>query len=79
LSEGRGITASDVELAKRRAPAFVARRRLGYVLMETARVSDELRRYATTVLRLRKIAQSDGYELLVPEAGLQLAEDADER
>jgi hypothetical protein len=79
LSEGRAIAASDLELAKRRAPAFVARARLGYVVMETARVSDDLRRYATEVLRLRKIAESDGYELFVPEAGLQLAADPGER
>jgi hypothetical protein len=73
LSEGRPLAAADLETGRRRGPAFVARSRLGYVVMETARVSLDLRRYATTVLQLQKIAESDGYELFVPLTGLRSA------
>src|SRR5262245_41087073 len=73
LSEGKQLSASDVEELKRRAPGFVSRARLGYVLVDTARTSSELRRIAIDAYGLVKLGESDGFELYAPTVGTATA------
>jgi hypothetical protein len=39
---------------------------LGYVVVSRARVTDDLRDFATVLFGLTKVADADGYELYVP-------------
>jgi hypothetical protein len=47
-------------------PEFLRATNLGYVVMNRARVSDDLRDFAILLLGLTRIAEVDGYELYVP-------------
>jgi hypothetical protein len=49
------------------ADDFMRLAKVGYVVMHTDRTSADLRDFATTLLGLTKIAESDGYELYVPK------------
>jgi hypothetical protein len=66
LSEGREITERQIERARRAAPAFLRRSRLGYVVIDTRAASPELRDMTIDILDLEKIAESDGRELYRP-------------
>jgi hypothetical protein len=69
LSEGRAVSEADLALAKRRAPEFVRQQRLGYVVVDAARTSPELRRFVVDVFGLVKIGESRGRELYRPTVG----------
>jgi hypothetical protein len=69
LSEGRHVSAKDIEVASQRAAGFVDRARLGYIVVDTERTSPALLDYAIRVFRLRKIAGADGFDLYVPTVG----------
>jgi hypothetical protein len=63
--------AAPVQIPPDRRPAgldFIERASLGYVVMETARVSPQLRRFAIDSLGLTPIAEADGFELFIPDA-----------
>jgi hypothetical protein len=66
LSEGGTIPADLFEIFKARGPSFARRSRLGYVVMHTSRTPPQLRRFATEVFRLEKIAEGDDIELFRP-------------
>lgn len=63
VSEGQKLTGGQIDRAIAGADDFVRATHLGYVVMDTARVSSDLRDFATALLGLKKIAESDGYEL----------------
>lgn len=69
LSEGAPITQREFEAAKRAAPGFVRRARLGYVVIDTPATSVELREFVIEIFGLVKIAESDGRELYRPTVG----------
>ena len=66
LSEGRALEPGQTERALMDADDFLRRSNLGYVIWRTQIASPELRTFATQILGLTKIAEADGYELLVP-------------
>ena len=66
LSEGRTMPVDRVADLDRRAPGFIQRARVGYVVMDTARTPPRLREVAIRVFRLVKIAEDRGHELYVP-------------
>jgi hypothetical protein len=66
LSEGRNLTPGQRARADEASDDFLRRARLGYVVMDQARVSAALRSFAVDVLGLTKIGESDGYDLYVP-------------
>jgi len=63
VSEGRKLTVGQIDRAIAAADDFVRATHLGYVVMDTGRVSADLRDFATALLGLKMIASSDGYEL----------------
>ena len=63
VSEGRKLTVGQIDRAIQAADDFVRVTHLGYVVIDSGRVSADLRDFATALLGLRKIAESDGYEL----------------
>jgi hypothetical protein len=63
VSEGRKLTVGQIDRAIDAADNFVRTTHLGYVVMDSSRVSADLRDFATALLGLKKIAESDGYEL----------------
>jgi hypothetical protein len=66
LSEGLTVSEGEIERARRAAPAFLRRSRIGYVVVDTHGTSPELRALAIDILKLEKIAESDGRELYRP-------------
>jgi hypothetical protein len=74
LSEHRPLRPGLAELAARTSGDFLARSQLGYVVVDQARTSPELRRFAIETLNLKKIGESDGYELFVPAAAVATAQ-----
>jgi hypothetical protein len=66
LSDGREVTERQIERARRAAPAFVRRSRLGYVVIDTRAAGRELRDLTIDILDLEKISESDGRELYRP-------------
>jgi hypothetical protein len=66
MSDGRPLTGNDIDAAKRAAPAFIRRARIGYVVVDTMAASPELRQLAIEMFGLVKIAESDGRELFKP-------------
>jgi hypothetical protein len=68
LSEGRGVTPAEREAAKRRGPGFVTAARLGYVVVDRSRASQDLVDVATSTLDLEKIGESGSRELYRPRA-----------
>jgi hypothetical protein len=69
LSEGGTISDADLALVRRRAPGFVRRQRIGYVVVDSARTPPELRRFVVDVFGLVKIGESGGRELYRPTVG----------
>lgn len=69
LSEGLPIAPDDVAELKRRAASFVDRARLGYVLVDVAHTSPDLRRIAIDTYGLVKLGDSEGFELYAPTVG----------
>ena len=78
LSEGRTPSPADVLTARASATAFTEQTALGYVVMNTARVSPELRAFAVDTLRLSPRASDRGFELFELERGNRLADGATE-
>jgi hypothetical protein len=66
LSEGLSVNDREIARARRAAPGFIRRSRLGYVVVDTRASSEELRELAIDILDLEKIAESDGLELYRP-------------
>jgi hypothetical protein len=62
------LVVSDAVDARRAADGFIAQADLGYVVMNDARASEDLRRFAIEIFGLRKVAQSDAFSLYVPAA-----------
>ena len=74
LSEHRTLRPGVAELAAQSADDFVARSQLGYVVVDVARVTPQLREFAIDTLHLKKIGEADGYELFVPAAAVATAQ-----
>jgi hypothetical protein len=66
LSEGGFVSRASLDEVKRRAAGFIRRTELGYVVVDVAQASPELRRFAIDAYGLLKIGESDGYELFIP-------------
>jgi hypothetical protein len=66
LSEGRALALEQDQRAAATVDRFLARSRIGYVVVDRARTSPQLFDYAVRTLGLRKIAQDRGRELYVP-------------
>lgn len=66
LGEGRKLQPRQLERALAGAGNFVERTNLGYVVMDTSRVTADLRDFAIIVFNLEKVREADGYELYVP-------------
>ena len=59
---------------KRRAPGFVDRTRLGYLVIDVGRTPPALREFAIEAYGLVKLGESDGHELYAPTVGTATAE-----
>jgi hypothetical protein len=66
LGEGRKLEPHKLNRALANANNFVERTNLGYVVMDSARVTADLRDFAVIIFGLEKVAEADGYELYVP-------------
>ena len=66
LSEGTAVSEREIARARRAAPNFIRRSRLGYVVVDTRAASPQLRELTIDILDLEKIAESDGRELYRP-------------
>jgi hypothetical protein len=66
LSEHKALTAAQAQAAAADADAFIARARLGYVVMDDVRVDEPLRRFALDTLGLRETARTGAFVLYVP-------------
>jgi hypothetical protein len=66
LSEGRTLPAEQLGELAARAPGFVARAKLGYVVIDRRRASDELVRVAREVFRLELMDRDGALELYRP-------------
>jgi hypothetical protein len=73
LSEGEHVPREKLEEMKRRAPGFVERTHLGYVVIDTGRVSAAVREFAIEAYGLVKVGTSDALELFVPTVGRAVA------
>ncbi|MGH9330474.1 MAG: hypothetical protein ACRD09_08530, partial [Vicinamibacterales bacterium] len=69
LSERRRLDPVVEQEAVARAQWLVERTRMGYVVIDTARASPDLRAFAVKAFGLVKIAEADGRELYRPEPG----------
>lgn len=65
ISEGHKLTDGQIRSAVAAADNFVSETDLGYVVMNQARTSADLREFATILLGLTKVGEADGYELYV--------------
>jgi len=66
LSEGRTLQPEEYRRALEAGDDFIRQTEVGYVVWRRDRASQELRDFASASLGLRKVAEVDGYELLVP-------------
>jgi hypothetical protein len=66
MSEGRSVSEDELAAAKRAAPDFIRKARLGYAVIDTLAATPELRAFVIELLRLQKIGESDGRELFKP-------------
>jgi hypothetical protein len=73
LSAGEPVLPARLEELKSRAPGFVERTRMGYVVIHTARTPAALRQFAIDAFRLVKVAEQDGHELYVPTTSTRVA------
>jgi hypothetical protein len=69
-SEYRTPTRMQIERAQRAVDAFLANSNLGYVVLDSARVTPALRTFAVETLRLTKISESGTIELYATERGV---------
>jgi len=72
LSEGGRLSEAELDELKRRAPGFVDRARLGYVVIDVARTSPALRQIAIDAYKLVKLGEGDGLEVFAPTVGTNL-------
>lgn len=63
LSEGRAVTPEQRRRAFARAPAAAARFRIGWVLVDRARASEQLAGFARDAFKLRLLESAEGYDL----------------
>lgn len=70
LSEGSALAPEAAERARRAAPLFLRRARVGFVVIDRSRASRKLRRFAVEILGLIRVDRQWPYELLVPQASL---------
>jgi hypothetical protein len=63
LSEGRSLTPEEHSAAIEHAGDFLRAAQLGYVVIDPARASPELKRFAVEVLQLTLVTQGEGLEL----------------
>jgi hypothetical protein len=73
LSEGQRLSRAALDEVKRRAPGFVDRARVGYVVIDVARTPPELRDFAIEAYRLLRLGASDGFEVYAPTVGTTTA------
>lgn len=66
ISEGNKLTRGQLMRALDDADGFIRATNLGYVVMDTGRVSDDLREFARVLLGLTKVSEANGYELWIP-------------
>jgi hypothetical protein len=66
ISEGNKLTRGELDRAVLGADDFIRTTNLGYVVMDTARATSDLRDFATELLGLTKVAEADGYAVYVP-------------
>jgi hypothetical protein len=71
LSERRPLDERTARVARIDAPGFIARSRIGYVVMHTPRMTRELRDFAIDVFQLDLVASADDHELYVSRIPLQ--------
>ena len=69
LSEHGTLSAEEIERARSRADNFLSAGRIGYVVIDARRTTAELRAFAIDILKLRQLAESDGFELYTPGDG----------
>jgi hypothetical protein len=66
LSEGQHLSPAEIETLARRAPGFVARTNLAYVVIDRERASPELVDFALRVFRLERLGSDGPFELYRP-------------
>jgi hypothetical protein len=66
LAERQPLSPHQLEHARRAAPDFVRRARIGYVVFRSDQISPELRTLAMDVFHLSLVQVDDGRELYVP-------------
>ena len=66
ISEGHKLTRGQLQRALDNSDDFIRTTNLGYVVMDSSRVSADLREFARILLGLTKVTEADGYELYVP-------------
>jgi hypothetical protein len=66
MSEGERLPEAELRGLRERAPSFVARARLGYVVVDRIHTPPFLRQFAIDAYHLTRIDQSGDYELYVP-------------
>lgn len=71
LSEGRALPADRRRAAFNSREPFLDQAQLGYVVIDRARASAELRRFAVEVLDLVSLGESEGLELYCPRRAAQ--------
>ena len=69
LSERQPLEEGAARRALAAARGFLRASRVGYVVIDRGRASDELRRFAIDAFGLVKIAEDGSYELYVPQNG----------
>jgi hypothetical protein len=68
LSEGRSLPPAELDAVRQRGPGFVAAARLGYVVVDRSRASQNLVDFAASALDLEKIGEAGHRELYRPRA-----------
>jgi hypothetical protein len=67
LSEHAPLSTEQIERARKASASFLENGRIGYVVMDSRRMTAELRAFAIDVLGLHLVAESDGFELYTPK------------
>lgn len=66
LSSGQTLTEAEIAELKERAPAFIARAKVGYVVIDRSQTPDPFQRLVTDAYKLVRIASDDQFDLYVP-------------
>ena len=66
LSQGGHVSQADLDEVKQRAPGFLERARIGYVVVDVGRTPPALRDFAIDAYGLVKLLEDDGRELYAP-------------